>query len=187
MVSTTTSTRAVLDEPALSPAALLAWMTRVAAGQAAQIRTLHAQLHALQIDNAELERAHHLDQDTIDELLHELAGHFTADQYARRAGGRGGMTATVANAVTDAVAGARPRVWLVAGLGKPTTQPLDRPTVRDDLMRTWHPSGDGRWHTADRRHHQTWAELHARFDLIEVVVEVLVEVPGPRVGEVASW
>lgn len=61
----------------------------------------------------------------------------------------------------------KPRVWLVAGLGtKPA--PSDRPTVRDDQLRTWHPGGDGRYHTADGLHHATWAELHVRYDLVEV-------------------
>jgi hypothetical protein len=40
--------------------------------------------------------------------------------------------------------------------------------VRDDLMRHWHPAPGG-YRTADSRHHATWAELHARFDLVEVV------------------
>jgi hypothetical protein len=66
---------------------------------------------------------------------------------------------------------ARPRVWLVAGLGPARhspAEPADRPAVRDDLMRTWRHGIDGRWHTPDGRHHATWTELHARFDLIEV-------------------
>jgi hypothetical protein len=61
----------------------------------------------------------------------------------------------------------RPRVWLVAGLGN-TPNPVDRPVVRDDLMRQWWPGPDGRYHTADGRHHANWTELHTRFDLVEV-------------------
>lgn len=61
----------------------------------------------------------------------------------------------------------RPRVWLVAGLGI-LPAPTDRPTVRDDQMRTWHPGNDGRYHSADGFHHATWVELHSRYDLVEV-------------------
>lgn len=65
-----------------------------------------------------------------------------------------------------------PRVWLVAGLSTTDNQtdvaPADRPVVRDDLMRIWEPGPDGRWHTADGRHHATWGELHSRYDLVEV-------------------
>jgi hypothetical protein len=60
-----------------------------------------------------------------------------------------------------------PRVWLVAGLAS-TPDPADAPTVRDDLMRVWHPGPDGRWHTPNGRHHATWTDLHARHDLVEV-------------------
>jgi len=62
----------------------------------------------------------------------------------------------------------RPRVWLVAGLSTTDTTPADRPVVRDHLMRTWEPGSDNQWHTADGRHHATWTELHARYDLVEV-------------------
>lgn len=62
----------------------------------------------------------------------------------------------------------RPRVWLVAGVSATDNEPADLPVVRDDLMRTWEPGADNRWHTADGRHHATWTELHARFDLVEV-------------------
>lgn len=64
----------------------------------------------------------------------------------------------------------RPRVWLAAGLGGTTLPPTesDRPQVRDDQGRVWIPGTDGLWHTADRRHHQTWQQLHARSDLCEV-------------------
>jgi hypothetical protein len=62
---------------------------------------------------------------------------------------------------------ARVRVWLVAGLAGGAV-PVDRPMVRDDLMRCWCPGEDGRYHTADGRHHADWTELHARFDLVEV-------------------
>lgn len=69
-----------------------------------------------------------------------------------------------------AVTGMRPRVWLVAGLSTTDSEvvPADRPVVRDDLMRRWYPGVDGRWHTADGRHHATWRELRSRFDLVEV-------------------
>ena len=61
----------------------------------------------------------------------------------------------------------KPRVWLVAGLDtKPA--PVDQPTVRDDLLRVWHPGRDGRYQTADGRHCATWDELHVRYDLVEV-------------------
>ncbi|QFU90955.1 hypothetical protein [Amycolatopsis sp. YIM 10] len=62
----------------------------------------------------------------------------------------------------------RPRVWLVADLCPGTAVPADRPPVRDDLMRRWCPGTDGQYHTADGRHHAQWAELRARFDLVEV-------------------
>jgi hypothetical protein len=60
-----------------------------------------------------------------------------------------------------------PRVWLVAGLST-APAPADHPVVRDDLMREWRPGPDGRYHTADGRHHANWTELHTRFDLVEV-------------------
>lgn len=60
-----------------------------------------------------------------------------------------------------------PRVWLVAGVGA-RPEPVDHPPVRDDLMREWLPCPDGTYSTADGHHHANWAELHARFDLIEV-------------------
>jgi len=61
------------------------------------------------------------------------------------------------------------RVWLVAGLSTTDNPaPVDRPVLRDDLMRCWYPDVDGRWHTADGRHHATWTELHTRYDLVEV-------------------
>lgn len=59
----------------------------------------------------------------------------------------------------------KPRVWLVAGLSN-APPPTDQPTVRDDLMRTWTPAPDGQY--ASGRHTATWAELHARHDLVEV-------------------
>ncbi|MFI5606887.1 hypothetical protein [Amycolatopsis sp. NPDC051903] len=61
----------------------------------------------------------------------------------------------------------RARVWLAAGLGA-RPAPIDRPTVRDHLMRHWRPGPDGRWHTPDGRHHADWTELHTRYDLVEV-------------------
>jgi hypothetical protein len=60
-----------------------------------------------------------------------------------------------------------PRVWLVAGM-REDQEPNDHPTVRDDLMREWQSGSDGRYHTGDGRHHATWGDLHARFDLVEV-------------------
>lgn len=62
-----------------------------------------------------------------------------------------------------------PRVWLAAGIGPERGEPADHPPVRDDQGRVWrHDAGDGRWHTTDGRHHQTWAQLHARSDLAAV-------------------
>ncbi|MGH3757033.1 hypothetical protein [Actinophytocola sp.] len=58
----------------------------------------------------------------------------------------------------------RPRVWLVGT----TPNPTDLPTVRDIRMRTWQPGDDGRYHSADGRHHVTWTELNSRYDLVEV-------------------
>lgn len=57
------------------------------------------------------------------------------------------------------------RVWLVAALSN-TREPADRPAVRDDLMRTWLPGGGNGYRNG--RHAATWAELHSRFDLVEV-------------------
>jgi hypothetical protein len=62
----------------------------------------------------------------------------------------------------------QPRVWLAAGTGA-SPEPADRPTVRDNRMCTWVAGSDGRYHSIDGFHHATWAELHARFDLVEVV------------------
>lgn len=66
----------------------------------------------------------------------------------------------------------RPRVWL-AGSNGSALEPTDRPTVRDNRMCTWAPGSDGRYHSADGWHHATWTELHARFDLVEVVVPAI--------------
>jgi hypothetical protein len=55
-----------------------------------------------------------------------------------------------------------PRVWL-AGLG---AAPAGEP-VRDDQSRVW-TFASGRYHTADNRHHESPAGLHARTDLVEV-------------------
>ncbi|MGH3718764.1 MAG: hypothetical protein ACRDRI_07970 [Pseudonocardiaceae bacterium] len=55
----------------------------------------------------------------------------------------------------------RARVWLIAGLGTAPT-PTDRPTVRDDLMRTWQPGPNGYYTTRGGRHHATRGELRAR-------------------------
>jgi hypothetical protein len=73
----------------------------------------------------------------------------------------------------------RPRVWL-AGANGSAHEPTDRPTVRDNRMRTWEPGSDGRYHSADGWHHVTWTELHARFDLVEVVA-----VPAPALAAAA--
>jgi hypothetical protein len=61
----------------------------------------------------------------------------------------------------------RPRVWLVGRLGT-IPHPADLPAVRDSQMRTWLPGADGVYHSADGRHHATWTELHAHYDLVEV-------------------
>jgi hypothetical protein len=73
--------------------------------------------------------------------------------------------------LSPTTASAKPRVWLVAGTGvKP--DPIDQPAVRDNRMITWLAGPDGRYHSADGRHHATWSELHARFDLVEIATEV---------------
>ena len=59
------------------------------------------------------------------------------------------------------------RVWLVAALAH-TCEPTDRPAVRDDLMRTWVPEPGSGYRTQDGRRRATWAQLHSRFDLVEV-------------------
>ncbi|QYB00870.1 hypothetical protein I1A62_26680 [Rhodococcus sp. USK10] len=59
------------------------------------------------------------------------------------------------------------RVWLVAGLAH-TSEPVDRPAVRDDLMRTGVPEPGSGYRTPDGRRRTTWAQLHSRFDLVEV-------------------
>ncbi|QZS56653.1 hypothetical protein [Rhodococcus opacus] len=59
------------------------------------------------------------------------------------------------------------RVWLVAALAH-TCEPTDRPAVRDDLMRTWVPEPGSGYRTRDGRRRATWAQLHSRFDLVEV-------------------
>lgn len=56
----------------------------------------------------------------------------------------------------------KPRTWL-AGLG---AAPAGEP-VRDDQARVW-TFANGAYHTADNRHHETPAGLHARTDLVEV-------------------
>jgi hypothetical protein len=61
----------------------------------------------------------------------------------------------------------RPRVWLVGAIGT-APDPTDLPVVRDSWLRTWLPGPDGRYHSADGRHHATWTELHTRYDLVEV-------------------
>lgn len=67
----------------------------------------------------------------------------------------------------------RARVWLVAGLITETTpapEVVGVTAVRDDQLRVWRLGSDGLWHTADGRHHCSWSELHARFDLMEVTL-----------------
>jgi hypothetical protein len=66
-----------------------------------------------------------------------------------------------------APAATRPRVWLVASIG-PAPDPVDRPTVRDNRMITWHADTTGRYHSTDGWHHASWTELHSRFDLVEI-------------------
>ncbi len=60
-----------------------------------------------------------------------------------------------------------PRVWLVAEISG-DDEPIDRPAVRDDLMRRWTPVEGNLYRIASGRHCATWAELHARFDLVEI-------------------
>jgi hypothetical protein len=67
-----------------------------------------------------------------------------------------------------AQASAKPRVWLVAGVGT-APDPVDRPTVRDNRMITWSSGPDGRYHSVGGWHHATWSELHTRFDLVEIL------------------
>jgi hypothetical protein len=55
-----------------------------------------------------------------------------------------------------------PRVWLAGHGPAPTGQP-----VRDDQQRQW-SYDNGQYHTADNRHHESPAGLHARTDLVEV-------------------
>lgn len=65
----------------------------------------------------------------------------------------------------------RPRVWLVAGGHTPDPCTCCQPAVRDTLMHTWRPGNDGLMHmtTANgHNHHARWAELRARYDLVEV-------------------
>ncbi len=59
------------------------------------------------------------------------------------------------------------RGWLVAALVH-TCESADRPTVRNDLMRTWVPEPGSGYRTHDGRRRATWAQLPARFDLVEV-------------------
>ena len=61
------------------------------------------------------------------------------------------------------------RVWLAAGFGGPPAPTgSDRPVV-SDLTRVWIPAQDGEYRTVDGHHHASWAQLHARYDLIEIV------------------
>lgn len=61
-----------------------------------------------------------------------------------------------------------PRVWLMGGLASPPPTGDDRPAL-SDLTRVWLPGPDGGYRTEDGRHHATWADLHARHDLVEVL------------------
>jgi hypothetical protein len=65
-----------------------------------------------------------------------------------------------------------PRVWLAGGLGS-APDPTDYPMVRDNRMRTWRAGDDGRYHSTDGYHQATWTELHERYDLVEVLPELL--------------
>lgn len=62
------------------------------------------------------------------------------------------------------------RVWLAA-MSNTCAEPLDRPAVRDDMMRTWLPESDSRYRSTDGRRRYTWDELRSRFDLVEVDLE----------------
>jgi hypothetical protein len=59
-----------------------------------------------------------------------------------------------------------PRVWLASDHADQAA-PVDRPVVRDHLMRQWKPAADNTYRTADGRHHASWGELRSRFDLVE--------------------
>jgi hypothetical protein len=70
------------------------------------------------------------------------------------------------DAKVDTARGAsrRPRIWLAGG--GPAPHPL--PTVRDTRQRVWGPDGAGGMQTADGQHHETWGNLNAVSDLIEL-------------------
>lgn len=63
------------------------------------------------------------------------------------------------------------RVWLVADIPQARVPAHDdNPPVADDQGRQWtYSAEDGKYHTADNRHHASWDELHDRTDLTEVV------------------
>lgn len=58
------------------------------------------------------------------------------------------------------------RVWLV-GCRTRQPDPVELPSVTTG-QRVWEPGPDGLMHTRDGRHHATWPELRARYDLVEV-------------------
>jgi hypothetical protein len=62
-----------------------------------------------------------------------------------------------------------PRVWLVGGTGSPPPPAGDDQPALSDLTRVWLPGPNGEYHTEDGRHHASWADLHARHDLVEVL------------------
>ena len=50
--------------------------------------------------------------------------------------------------------------------------------------RVWLPRPDGRYHTQDGKDHATWADLHARHDLVEVLETTPVRSPSSGCGRV---
>jgi hypothetical protein len=62
-----------------------------------------------------------------------------------------------------------PRVWLVGGAGSPPPPAGENRPALTDLMHLWLPVPDGGYRTEDGRHYATWGQLHARYDLIEVL------------------
>lgn len=79
-----------------------------------------------------------------------------------------GLTAIEALNREDVVSSNRkPRVWLAGSPGW-TSPPQDAVILRDDRLCTWRRGPDGLFHTADNRHHLSWANLHDAFDLVEL-------------------
>ena len=84
------------------------------------------------------------------------------------------LTGTAPSRVTGTA-----RVWLAAGFGgRPAPTGVDRPVV-SDLTRVWIPALDGEYRTPDGRHHASWAQLRARYDLIEIVGRTGTELAAP--------